>query len=181
LSGKNATKIADCKRTGSSTLAAPVRLDNRRRIRDTFSSSPNSAAASGREPKVEQLSTVDEIAKTYGISRRHITKVVHHLGHRGYLCNVRGKRGRIALGREPSAINIGTLVREREDNLGLVECYRQRGCCLEAACVLRKALDEALLAFLSVLSRYTLADLLKPDRRLKSLLQIPILASRSAH
>jgi Rrf2 family protein len=121
---------------------------------------------------------VDEIAKTYGISRRHITKVVHHLGHRGYLCNVRGKRGRIALGREPSAINIGTLVREREDNL---ECYRQRGCCLEAVCVLHKALDEALLAFLSVLSRYTLADLLKPDRRLKSLLQIPILASRSAH
>jgi Rrf2 family transcriptional regulator, nitric oxide-sensitive transcriptional repressor len=124
---------------------------------------------------------VDEVAKTYGISRHHITKVVHHLGRRGYLCNVRGKRGGIALGREPSAINIGTLVRALEGKLGLVECYRQRGCCLEPACVPRKALDEALLAFLSVLSPYTLANLLKPDRRLKSLLQIPIPASRSPH
>jgi len=128
-----------------------------------------------------QLSTVDEIARTYGISRHHITKVVHHLGRRGYLCNVRGKRGGIALGREPSAINVGTLVRELEGDLGLVECYRQRGCCLEPVCLLRKALDEALLAFLSVLSRYTLADLLKPDRQLKSLLQMPILASRASH
>jgi Rrf2 family transcriptional regulator, nitric oxide-sensitive transcriptional repressor len=72
-------------------------------------------------------------------------------------------------------------VRELEGDLGLFECYRQRGCCLEPVCVLCKALDEALLAFLSVLSRYTLADLLKPDPRLKSFLQIPILASRSAH
>jgi Rrf2 family transcriptional regulator, nitric oxide-sensitive transcriptional repressor len=131
--------------------------------------------------KGEQLSTVDEIAKTYGVSRRHITKVVHHLGRRGYLCNARGKRGGIALGREPSTINIGTLVRELEGDLGLVECYRQRSCCLEPVCLLRKALDEALLAFLAVLSRYTLADLLKPDRRLKSLLQIPIPVSRGAH
>ena len=56
-----------------------------------------------------------------------------------------------------------------------------KGCCLEPVCLLRKALDEALLAFLSVLSRYTLADLLKPDQQLKSLLQIPILASRGSH
>jgi Rrf2 family transcriptional regulator, nitric oxide-sensitive transcriptional repressor len=54
--------------------------------------------------KGEQLSTVDEIAKTYGVSRHHMTKVVHHLGRRGYLGNVRGKRGGIALGREPSAM-----------------------------------------------------------------------------
>jgi Rrf2 family transcriptional regulator, nitric oxide-sensitive transcriptional repressor len=69
---------------------------------------------------------------------------------------------------EPSAINVGTRVRELEGDLGLVECYRQRGCCLEPVCLLRKALDEALLAFLSVLSRYTLADLLS-------------LASRGSH
>jgi Rrf2 family transcriptional regulator, nitric oxide-sensitive transcriptional repressor len=87
--------------------------------------------------KGEQLSTVDEIAKTYGVSRHHITKVVHHLGRRGYLCNARGKRGGIALGREPSTINIGTLVRELEGDLGLVECYRQRSCCLEPVCLLR--------------------------------------------
>jgi hypothetical protein len=49
------------------------------------------------------------------------------------------------------------------------------GTCLPAA------LDGALLAFLSVLSRYTLADLLKPDRQLKSFLQIPVLASRGSH
>jgi Rrf2 family nitric oxide-sensitive transcriptional repressor len=69
---------------------------------------------------------VDEITKTYRISRHHVTKVVHRLGHRGYLYNVRGKRGGIALGREPSAINIGTLVRDLEVDLGLVECYRQK-------------------------------------------------------
>ena len=46
-------------------------------------------------------------------------------------------------------------------------------CCIEPACTLKGILTESLGAFLAVLDRYTLADLLKPRRRLKTLLAMP--------
>ena len=46
-------------------------------------------------------------------------------------------------------------------------CLSESGFCrIEGCCVLRRAFREAMLAFLEVLDRYTLADLLAPDRRL---------------
>ncbi|PWG60925.1 Rrf2 family transcriptional regulator, partial [Spiribacter halobius] len=52
-------------------------------------------------------------------------------------------------------------------SLELVECFgSDNTCCLAPVCVLRGALDEALRAFLEVLDRYTLADLIAPRRQL---------------
>lgn len=121
------------------------------------------------------VTTIDEIASSYGISRNHLMKVVFRLGQLGYLTNVRGKGGGIYLAMEPENVNLGTLVRQTEEDLTIVECFQSsgRGCRIEPACVLRKALGEALGAFLSVLDRYTLADLLVPRRRLARLLAIP--------
>ena len=126
--------------------------------------------------KESGLATIDEIAKSYGISRNHLMKVVFRLGQLGYLNTVRGKGGGIALAKKPEAINIGTLVRETEEDLSLVECFQKTepGCRIEAACVLRSALGRALNAFLAVLDSYTLADLLAPRRKLAQLLDIPL-------
>jgi Rrf2 family nitric oxide-sensitive transcriptional repressor len=121
------------------------------------------------------LATVDEIAASYAISRNHLMKVVFRLGQLGYLSNLRGKGGGMRLAMAPEEINLGKLIRETEEDLKIVECFQSSsaGCRIMAACVLRKALGEALHAFLSVLDGYTLADLIAPRRQLARLLSIP--------
>jgi Rrf2 family transcriptional regulator, nitric oxide-sensitive transcriptional repressor len=123
-----------------------------------------------------ELSTVEEIATSYGISQNHLRKVVFQLGQLGYLTNIRGKGGGIRLAREPGEINVGALVRQTEEDLVLVECFlgTTSSCRIESACVLRGVLGEALQAFLAVLDRYTLADLLEPRRRLAELLALGV-------
>jgi DNA-binding IscR family transcriptional regulator len=84
---------------------------------------------------------------------------------------VRGRNGGIRLMREPPHINIGQVVRDTENQLGVIGCLERRGYCpIERACVLRSALQDATQAFLAVLDSYTLADLIKPQRTLSSLL-----------
>ena len=123
--------------------------------------------------KGDELSTIDEIAEAYGISRNHLMKVVYRLGKLGYLETIRGKTGGMRLLPAPGDINIGRLVRETEETLGLVECMQERGeCCIQPACSLQGILNESLNAFLAVLDKYTLADLLRPRQRLKKLLEL---------
>ena len=59
-------------------------------------------------------------------------------------------------------------------NLGLMWCFGDSNeCVITPACRLKPILAEALAAFLAVLDRYTLADLLGPQRSsLVRLLQI---------
>jgi Rrf2 family transcriptional regulator, nitric oxide-sensitive transcriptional repressor len=84
---------------------------------------------------------------------------------------VRGRNGGIRLMREPRHINIGKVVRDVEDQLNVIGCLERKDyCCIERICVLRGALHDATEAFLAVLDTYTLADLMKPQRTLSSLL-----------
>ena len=59
-----------------------------------------------------------------------------------------------------------------EEDLALVQCFDPAAtkCRIESACVLRAVLGEALGAFLAVLDRYTLADLIERPRALSRLL-----------
>jgi Rrf2 family transcriptional regulator, nitric oxide-sensitive transcriptional repressor len=128
-----------------------------------------------------RLTTIEEIAESFGVSRHHLMKVVNDLGQKGYLATVRGRHGGMRLKREPHDINIGQVVRDTEDNLNVVGCLEQRGYCrIERACVLRGVLHDATDAFLAVLDAHTLADLIKPYKPLASLLQLePRAAVRS--
>jgi len=118
-----------------------------------------------------KLTTINDIAQSFGISKPHLMKVVNYLGQRGYLDTVRGRNGGIRLMREPRHINIGQVVRDTEDQLDVIGCLEHRGYCpIERICVLRGALRDATNAFLAVLDSYTLADLIKPQRALSSLL-----------
>lgn len=121
-----------------------------------------------------RLVRIAEIAERFEISRNHLTKIVHQLGVRGYLETVQGRHGGIRLARSPEAIVIGDVVRDFEEGFDLVECFNtdRCDCRIQPACVLKDTLDEALDAFLGVLDRTTLADLLVPRRRLRSLLAI---------
>jgi len=101
---------------------------------------------------------------------------VHELGQRGYVHTVRGRRGGVPPARPPAASGGGEVVRATEGNLALVECFAPGGseCVIEPACRLRDVLHEALAAFLGVLDRYTIADLVDRRRRpLRRLLEVP--------
>jgi Rrf2 family nitric oxide-sensitive transcriptional repressor len=117
------------------------------------------------------LTTINEIAQSFGISKAHLMKIVNDLSQRGYLDTVRGRNGGIRLMREPRHINIGQVVRDTEERLDVIGCLERGGyCCIERVCVLRGALRDASKAFLAVLDSYTLADLIKPQNALSSLL-----------
>lgn len=124
--------------------------------------------------KGEERSTITEIAERFTISRNHLMKVVQDLNHKGYITTIRGKHGGLQLKRDPEDIVLGTLVRETERDLALVECLGNNNeCLITPGCRLRPVLVEALDAFLGVLDRYTLADLLEHHRpQLIRLLQI---------
>jgi Rrf2 family nitric oxide-sensitive transcriptional repressor len=113
----------------------------------------------------ERVATVDEVARSYGVSRDHLTKVVHRLGQRGFVATLRGRKGGFRLARAPHEIAVGDVVRATEDNLALVDCFGASGrCAIDPVCGLRPVLHEALAAFLDVLDGYTLADLVARRR-----------------
>jgi Rrf2 family nitric oxide-sensitive transcriptional repressor len=116
------------------------------------------------------LATIGEIAAVYGISENHLMKIVHHLGKLGYLHTTRGKGGGLQLARKPHEINLGELVRATEHDMAIVTCFEpgDMRCPITPVCELRNALGQALDAFLDVLNRYTLADLLEPRAKLIS-------------
>ncbi|RIL08191.1 MAG: Rrf2 family transcriptional regulator [Proteobacteria bacterium] len=122
----------------------------------------------------ERLVTIEEIARRFDISKAHLMKVVHHLGLRGYVETVRGRRGGLRLARRPEEIGVGDVIRSTEESMALVECFDpgRSLCAIEPACGLRGVLHEALAAFLAVLDRHTLADLVARRRRpLRELLE----------
>lgn len=120
------------------------------------------------------LTTIADIAKSFGVSKNHLMKIVNDLGRKGYLETVRGRHGGIRLKRAPRDINIGEVVRDTEDELDILGCLRETGYCrIEQVCVLRGVVREATDAFLAVFDRYTLADLIEPRQALAALLLDP--------
>lgn len=105
----------------------------------------------------ERLCSIAEISRGYGVSQNHLMKVVNDLVRAGYVASVRGRFGGIRLGRLPSEINVGAVVRHTEEGFELTDCG---GCIVAPACRLTGVLNEALAAFMAVLDGYTLEDLL---------------------
>jgi Rrf2 family transcriptional regulator, nitric oxide-sensitive transcriptional repressor len=117
--------------------------------------------------------TVQSIAEAYGISRNHLMKVVHTLSRRGYIDTVRGKGGGMRLRLSPDRINVGGVIRDLESDLRLVECFGpDNRCVITPECGLKNLLSEALRAFLAVLDRATLADLIAEPAPLRRLLDV---------
>jgi Rrf2 family nitric oxide-sensitive transcriptional repressor len=123
----------------------------------------------------DEVARVHDIAASYRISENHLMKVVNRLAQLGYVQTVRGRNGGLRLARSPAAIRIGDVVRHTEDDLALVECFdaRRNACAIAGTCRLTGILDEALQAFLAVLDRYTLDDILAPAPQLAKLLGLP--------
>ena len=127
--------------------------------------------------KGDELSTIQEIATHYDISKNHLMKVVQQLNTQGYVQALRGKNGGLRLSRSPVDINLGKLFRDTEQDMALVECFNANSdCAISPACELRRILREALQAFITTLDQYTLADIVA-DHRKPELIQLLRLGS----
>lgn len=160
------------------------------------------------KPEPQTLANISDIARSYDISKSHLTKIIHQLGQLGYIDSVRGKNGGIRLARAPKDINLGVLIKQIEPDFALVECFATQlsnnddinnndnyeeaktsglpltlidelavtenntklGCVISPVCQLKGVFFEALTAFISVLERYTLADIINNESELAGLL-----------
>jgi Rrf2 family nitric oxide-sensitive transcriptional repressor len=124
----------------------------------------------------EGSSTIREIADRFGISRNHLMKVANHAAHAGYVRGVRGRTGGLQLAKSPGELNIGQILRHAED-WNLVECFDSSSnqCRIARSCGLQPILKEATDAFLAVLDRYSLEDVISRKPAL-----IRVLGLRSA-
>lgn len=111
--------------------------------------------------KKGELATIQEVADAYGISRNHLMKVTYDLGRHGFLETMRGRGGGFRLARAAERICLGDVVRRMEEDLTMVECFEPdtNRCHITGSCRLKGILHDALNAYLSVLDKYTLADL----------------------
>jgi Rrf2 family nitric oxide-sensitive transcriptional repressor len=125
----------------------------------------------------DDLSSIGEIAGLYKISQNHLMKVVQDLGKAGFVRTVRGRGGGIALARPADQIVIGQVVRQTEEGFQLVDCTN---CVIAPACTLPRALNEATAAFIAVLDKYSLEDLLDQRHQMRALFGITEPAELSA-
>ena len=121
--------------------------------------------------------TVSDVAEAYGLSRNHLLKVALKLRRLGFINTMRGRAGGIRLAMPPDRINIGALVRATEEDLSPVECMQGRACAISPACRLKGIFGEALNAYLSILDKYTLADIVRNRGALAALLDIDLQAA----
>lgn len=102
--------------------------------------------------------TVAEIAKQFDIPANHVVKVVGQMARVGWVRSLRGRNGGLLLRSDAAELRIGTVLRELEGDVELVDCARQQ-CRLSHDCRLRGALAAGLRAFYDAMDLYTLADL----------------------
>lgn len=115
----------------------------------------------------ERRASIAEIARAYAISENHLMKIVHLLGRAGFINTARGRGGGITLAMPAEDISVGVVIRHTEPDLVLADCA---DCVIAPACGLTGALREALIAFLAVLDRYTIADVTRQKGDLARLL-----------
>lgn len=109
------------------------------------------------------FSTAD-LAREYGLSRHHLSKIVQRLAQGGILATRRGGGGGAVLARPPAEVRLGEVVRLLEAGQALVECLAPGGgaCSLDGACRLKARLRRAEASFLTELDGSTLADIALP-------------------
>ncbi len=106
----------------------------------------------------EDLTTIQKITDSFGISKSHAMKIVNTLAKKGWVKSIRGKNGGIKLGRAPQDIRLDEVVILMENTLDPVNCD-QPPCLIAGSCVLKSELLTAQQAYLNHLATISLADL----------------------
>ena len=125
--------------------------------------------------------SIKEIAERQGISFSYLEQILHKLGKAGLIESVRGPAGGYLLGRKPSELTIGDIVRVLEGPIALSHCLEpgESADCYQADdCVARMVwakvgakIEEALdsISFDDLLQRNQKETLLLKPRRKSAL------------
>lgn len=124
------------------------------------------AEEAGRGPVL-----VSALAERQRIPRKFLEAILLDLKRHGLLTSKKGRGGGYLLGRAPTAITVGQVIRVLEGPLALVPCVSQtqyrpcEECVDEATCGVRLAMQEVRDATAKILDRTTLAALNARSRR----------------
>jgi Rrf2 family nitric oxide-sensitive transcriptional repressor len=121
-----------------------------------------------------QVST-REVVQFYNISADHLSKVVQHLSHAGYVRAGRGRTGGLQLGRPATEITVGRIVELFEGPVALLDCVSTEGVCvIQPGCRLRHLLDRAGAQLVETLNGVTLAELVASPEPALIQLSVPL-------
>ncbi|RLQ89508.1 iron-responsive transcriptional regulator RirA [Notoacmeibacter ruber] len=117
------------------------------------------------------LSRIPDIAKSAEVPELYLFKILKPLVEAGLMKTVRGRKGGVCLARPAEEITLFDIVRVTEEGFFMADCFEEGDthCPLVDHCSLNAALREALNAFLEVLSRHTLAELVRQKPELTDL------------
>ncbi len=122
----------------------------------------------------ETIVRTSEIAKKCNASTHHLLQVVNLLHGSGFVETIRGRSGGLRLAHPMEQISIGAVFRVFEASAPFAECFDEKtnSCPLSASCRLRSYISRALEAFYHELDMVTLADLVKGNCGLSTLLDM---------
>lgn len=103
-----------------------------------------------------------EIANNFSISKHHLTKVIQELNRKGWVETYAGVSGGVKIKPEALDIRLSEIINTIE-GFDLAECFDtvNNTCPIVSVCRLRGIWSEARDAFLGVLQKYTVRDLVE--------------------
>jgi Rrf2 family transcriptional regulator, nitric oxide-sensitive transcriptional repressor len=104
--------------------------------------------------------SVDELSKTFAVSKNHLMKTAQALIGAGFLNSARGRTGGIRLAKPAGEINIADVVAAIEPDFHVAECFHKASCSFLPACKLRGLLAQARANFMQTLGQQTLRDIM---------------------
>lgn len=105
------------------------------------------------------LVKVVDLSSSLDITMQNVFKIVHILSRAGLTAAMRGRHGGIRLGRAAEEIFIGDIVRAMEQTEAGGDANARPGEAGQSAADVTRVLDDALEAFIAVLDRHSLADM----------------------
>ncbi|MDI6812067.1 MAG: Rrf2 family transcriptional regulator [Desulfitobacteriaceae bacterium] len=108
--------------------------------------------------------SLKSIAERQDISEHYLEQLVSGLRKTGLVKSVRGAQGGYVLGREPSKIRVGDIIRVLEGPIAPVDCVSEEDpeCCEKADyCVTRTIWEKVRNSISEVLDSITLADMIQ--------------------
>jgi len=112
----------------------------------------------------QYVNTHDAAADT-GASKEHAAKIAHLLRRTGFVKSVRGRNGGISLARASRCISIGEVLSHTQPEMAKLDRQSSLG---ESGNVLANVIEAGWTNFVSLMNRFTLADLVA-DRPLQGL------------
>jgi len=128
----------------------------------------------------DDLLKVADISDRLDLTRQNAFKIVHLLSRAGFIASVRGPNGDIKLARPASDIKISDVVMALETTSVEVAGETREATDGSGTSALTRVFDDALAAFVSVLSAHTLDEMVAAHRPRPQRAQVSVRSGKAA-